>query len=333
MKVAMQELDKIVTEAKHAFQAARTLAELDQTKGQFLGKQGVLTDLRKGLGKVSAEERPILGAKFNNLKTELEGLLENRKNELKAQALKERLENEKIDVTLPGRKQSLGGLHPVTRTLNRVTELFSTMGFSVASGPEVEDDYYNFTSLNQPEDHPARSMHDTFYLDGEQHLLRTHTSPIQIRYMENNEPPIRIVAPGRVYRVDSDATHSPMFHQIEGLWIDDRATFADLKGTVREFLRRFFEKDDLEVRFRPSYFPFTEPSAEIDMTFKDGWLEIGGCGMVHPKVLNNVDIDTERYQGFAFGMGLDRLAMLRYGVTDLRLFFENDLRFLSQFHA
>ncbi|MDC1311201.1 phenylalanine--tRNA ligase subunit alpha [Burkholderiales bacterium] len=327
----MQELDKIIIEAKRTFQAATTLPELDQIKGQFLGKQGVLTGLRKGLSQVPAEERPILGAKFNALKTELEALLECRKNEIKAEALKERLDNEKIDVSLPGRKQALGGLHPVTRTLDRVTDLFSTMGFSVASGPEIEDDYYNFTSLNQPEDHPARSMHDTFYLDDGKRLLRTHTSPIQIRYMEHNNPPIRIVAPGRVYRVDSDATHSPMFHQIEGLWIDDRATFADLKGTVREFLRRFFEKEDLEVRFRPSYFPFTEPSAEIDMTFKDGWLEIGGCGMVHPKVLKNVNIDTERYQGFAFGMGLDRLAMLRYGVTDLRLFFENDLRFLSQF--
>ena len=327
----MQELENIVSDAEHAFKSVRTLPELDQVKARFLGKQGVLSELRKGLAKVSAEERPILGARFNSLKTEIESLLERRKHDINTEALQKRLDNEKIDVTLPGRKQSLGGLHPVTRTLNRVTDLFSTMGFSVASGPEIEDDYYNFTSLNQPEDHPARSMHDTFYLEGEQHLLRTHTSPIQIRYMEEHEPPIRIVAPGRVYRVDSDATHSPMFHQIEGLWIDDRATFADLKGTVREFLRRFFENDDLEVRFRPSYFPFTEPSAEIDMTFKDGWLEIGGCGMVHPKVLRNVNIDTERFQGFAFGMGLDRLAMLRYGVSDLRLFFENDLRFLSQF--
>ena len=327
----MQELENIVSDAEHAFKSVRTLPELDQVKARFLGKQGVLSELRKGLAKVSAEERPILGARFNSLKTEIESLLERRKHDINTEALQKRLDNEKIDVTLPGRKQSLGGLHPVTRTLNRVTDLFSTMGFSVASGPEIEDDYYNFTSLNQPEDHPARSMHDTFYLEGEQHLLRTHTSPIQIRYMEEHEPPIRIVAPGRVYRVDSDATHSPMFHQIEGLWVDDRATFADLKGTVREFLRRFFENDDLEVRFRPSYFPFTEPSAEIDMTFKDGWLEIGGCGMVHPKVLRNVNIDTERFQGFAFGMGLDRLAMLRYGVSDLRLFFENDLRFLSQF--
>jgi len=329
----MQELEKIVKEAEQAFKAVTTLPELDQIKAQFLGKQGVLAELRKGLAKVAPDERPVLGAKFNNLKSDLEALLESRKDAIKADCLKKRLESEKIDVTLPGRRQSLGGLHPVTRTWDRVTDLFSTMGFSVSSGPEIEDDYYNFTSLNQPEDHPARSMHDTFYVEGEKHLLRTHTSPIQIRYMENHEPPIRIVAPGRVYRVDSDATHSPMFHQIEGLWIDDRATFSDLKGTVREFLRRFFEQDDLEVRFRPSYFPFTEPSAEIDMTFKDGWLEIGGCGMVHPKVLQNVNIDTEQYQGFAFGMGLDRLAMLRYGVTDLRLFFENDLRFLSQFHG
>ena len=329
----MQELEKIVKEAEQAFKAVTTLPELDQIKAQFLGKQGVLAELRKGLAKVAPDERPVLGAKFNNLKSDLEALLESRKDAIKADDLKKRLESEKIDVTLPGRRQSLGGLHPVTRTWDRVTDLFSTMGFSVSSGPEIEDDYYNFTSLNQPEDHPARSMHDTFYVEGEKHLLRTHTSPIQIRYMENHEPPIRIVAPGRVYRVDSDATHSPMFHQIEGLWIDDRATFSDLKGTVREFLRRFFEQDDLEVRFRPSYFPFTEPSAEIDMTFKDGWLEIGGCGMVHPKVLQNVNIDTEQYQGFAFGMGLDRLAMLRYGVTDLRLFFENDLRFLSQFHG
>ncbi|MDA1332265.1 MAG: phenylalanine--tRNA ligase subunit alpha [Proteobacteria bacterium] len=327
----MQELEKIVTDAEYAFQGVKTLPELDQVKARFFGKQGVLSELRKGLAKVSVAERPILGAKFNSLKTEIESLLERRKNDLKTQALQERLDNEKIDVTLPGRKQSLGGLHPVTRTLNRVVDLFSTMGFSVASGPEIEDDYYNFTALNQPKDHPARSMHDTFYLEGEQLLLRTHTSPIQVRYMEQHEPPIRIVAPGRVYRVDSDATHSPMFHQIEGLWIDNQATFADLKGTVREFLRQFFENENLEVRFRPSYFPFTEPSAEIDMTFKDGWLEIGGCGMVHPKVLRNLNIDTERFQGFAFGMGLDRLAMLRYGITDLRLFFENDLRFLSQF--
>ncbi|HYH41029.1 MAG TPA: phenylalanine--tRNA ligase subunit alpha, partial [Burkholderiales bacterium] len=221
--------------------------------------------------------------------------------------------------------------HPVTRTLERVETLFHSLGFEVADGPEIESDYYNFTALNQPENHPARSMHDTFYLEGGRHLLRTHTSPIQIRYMESHPPPIKIIAPGRVYRVDSDATHSPMFHQVEGLWIDEHITFADLKGVLKDFLIRFFERDDLEVRVRPSFFPFTEPSAEIDMSFGDRWLEMGGCGMVHPSVLKNVNIDGEKYQGFAFGMGLDRLTMLRYGVNDLRLFFENDLRFLRQF--
>jgi phenylalanyl-tRNA synthetase alpha chain len=223
-------------------------------------------------------------------------------------------------------------LHPVTRTLGRIEALFRSIGFEVADGPEIETDHYNFTALNQPENHPARSMHDTFYVDDGKHLLRTHTSPIQIRYMETHKPPVKIIAPGRVYRVDSDATHSPMFHQIEGLWVDERVTFADLKGVVVDFLRRFFERDDLKVRFRPSFFPFTEPSAEIDMSFGDGWLELGGCGMVHPNVLRNVNIDSEKYQGFAFGLGPDRLAMLRYGVNDLRLFFENDLRFLKQFN-
>ena len=327
----MTDLKKIVDKASKAFAEAKTLTELDQAKSRFLGKKGMLAELRQGLSKVSVEERPKLGAQFNDLKTEIERLLNDQKQHIKYEELQRRLESEKIDVTLPGRTQSKGGRHPVTRTLNRATRLFETMGFSVASGPEIENDYYNFTALNQPEDHPARSMHDTFYLDGENGLLRTHTSPIQVRFMEKNKPPIRIISPGRVYRVDSDATHSPMFHQLEGLWIDGKATFADLKGTVREFLRRYFEEEDLEVRFRPSYFPFTEPSAEIDMTFKDGWLEIGGCGMVHPKVLRNLNIDTDRFQGFAFGMGLDRLAMLRYGVSDLRLFFENDIRFLSQF--
>lgn len=328
----MEELDKIVDSAGTEFAKAKSLPELDQAKGKFLGKGGALASLKGNLGKVSADERPALGARFNALKDDIEHLLEKRRSEIKKQDLDRKLEREKIDVTLPGRRGHLGGLHPVTRVTNRVVELFQTMGFSVASGPEIETDYYNFTALNQPEDHPARSMHDTFYLEDQKYLLRTHTSPIQIRYMESNQVPIRVIAPGRVYRVDSDATHSPMFHQLEGLWVDDQATFSDLKGTVREFLRKFFENDDIEVRFRPSYFPFTEPSAEIDMSFKDGWLEIGGCGMVHPKVLKNVGIDTDRYQGFAFGMGIDRLAMLLYGVNDLRLFFENDLRFLSQFH-
>ena len=241
------------------------------------------------------------------------------------------LAEEALDVTLPGRGLGLGGLHPVTRTMERIEALYRSLGFEVADGPEIETDYYNFTALNQPENHPARSMHDTFYLEDGKHLLRTHTSPIQIRYMENHRPPIKIIAPGRVYRVDSDATHSPMFHQVEGLWIDDHITFADLKGVLVDFLKRFFERDDLKVRFRPSSFPFTEPSAAIDMSFGDGWLEMGGAGMVHPNVLRNVNIDPEQYQGFAFGLGPDRLTMLRYGVNDLRLFFENDLRFLKQF--
>ena len=255
------------------------------------------------------------------------------------QALQKKLAAEALDVSLPGRGLGVGGLHPVTRTLERIETLFHSIGFEVASGPEIENDFYNFTALNIPADHPARAMHDTFYID-EQHVLRTHTSPIQIRYMQahlaqfsqqESIPDIRIIAPGRVYRVDSDATHSPMFHQVEGLWVGEKVSFADLKGVVADFLKRFFETDDLQVRFRPSFFPFTEPSAEMDLSWGDGWLEIGGCGMVHPNVLKHVNIDSEKYQGFAFGLGVERLAMLRYGVNDLRLFFENDLQFLKQF--
>ncbi len=332
----MDKLEHLIGEARTAFEHAADFARLEQIKAKFLGKSGALTALRKGLSSLPANERPEAGARFNEVKDAIEQLLRARREEIQAEVLARKLEEEKLDVTLPGRDRSNGGLHPLTRTLERVTALFESMGFDVADGPEIETDYYNFSALNQPEDHPARSMHDTFYLageslEGEKHLLRTHTSPIQIHYMEEHQPPIRVIAPGRVYRVDSDATHSPMFHQIEGFWIDETASFADLKGTVREFLRRYFELEALEVRFRPSYFPFTEPSAEIDMTFKNGWLEIGGCGMVHPQVLRNVNIDPEIYQGFAFGMGLDRLAMLRYGVNDLRLFFEGDLRFLRQF--
>lgn len=327
----MDKLELLILEARTAFDAATDVARLDQIKANFLGKNGALTELRKGLSSMSAEERPAAGARFNEVKNAIEQLLNERRTQIQAGAIAEKLEEEKLDVSLPGRDRASGGLHPVTKTLERVTTLFHSMGFDVADGPEIETDYYNFSALNQPEDHPARSMHDTFYLEGEAHLLRTHTSPIQIHYMEENRPPFRIISPGRVYRVDSDATHSPMFHQLEGLWIDESASFADLKGVVREFLRQFFELDTLEVRFRPSYFPFTEPSAEIDMTFKDGWLEIGGCGMVHPQVLRNVNIDPAAFQGFAFGMGLDRLAMLRYGVSDLRPFFEGDLRFLRQF--
>jgi len=327
----MDKLEDLISEARVAFDSATELAQLEQVKARFLGKSGALAQLRKGLASLSPEERPKAGARFNDVKGSIEQLLGDRRDAIQAKALAARLEQEKIDVTMPGRDRASGGLHPVTRTLERVTTLFRSMGFDVADGPEIETDFYNFTALNQPADHPARSMHDTFYLEGEQHLLRTHTSPIQIHYMEQHRPPVRVIAPGRVYRVDSDATHSPMFHQLEGLWVDQTATFSDLKGVVREFLRNFFEIEDLEVRFRPSYFPFTEPSAEIDMTFKDGWLEIGGCGMVHPQVLRNVEIDPEQFQGFAFGMGLDRLAMLRYGVNDLRLFFDGDLRFLRQF--
>jgi phenylalanyl-tRNA synthetase alpha chain len=327
----MDKLEDLISEARVAFDSATELAQLEQVKARFLGKSGALAQLRKGLASLSPEERPKAGARFNDVKGSIEQLLGDRRDAIQAKALAARLEQEKIDVTMPGRDRASGGLHPVTRTLERVTTLFRSMGFDVADGPEIETDFYNFTALNQPADHPARSMHDIFYLEGEQHLLRTHTSPIQIHYMEQHRPPVRVIAPGRVYRVDSDATHSPMFHQLEGLWVDQTATFSDLKGVVREFLRNFFEIEDLEVRFRPSYFPFTEPSAEIDMTFKDGWLEIGGCGMVHPQVLRNVEIDPEQFQGFAFGMGLDRLAMLRYGVNDLRLFFDGDLRFLRQF--
>ncbi|HEX2268964.1 MAG TPA: phenylalanine--tRNA ligase subunit alpha [Pyrinomonadaceae bacterium] len=304
---------------------------LESAKARYLGKSGALTDLLKTLGKLPPGERREQGARINAGKDRLEEALRARREAIQASKLEARLKEEALDVTLPGRGTGIGSLHPVTRTLERVEMLFHSLGFEVADGPEIETDYYNFTALNQPENHPARSMHDTFYLADGKHLLRTHTSPIQIRYMESHTPPIKIIAPGRVYRVDSDATHSPMFHQVEGLWIDEHITFADLKGVLVEFLRHFFEREDLKVRFRPSFFPFTEPSAEVDMSFGEGWLEMGGCGMVHPTVLKNVNIEPEQYQGFAFGMGLDRLTMLRYGVNDLRLFFENDLRFLRQF--
>jgi phenylalanyl-tRNA synthetase alpha chain len=327
----MQDIDAIVKEALDLFAGIDDADALESAKARYLGRSGVLTELRKTLGKLPAEERPAMGARFNVAKDRLEEALRQQREAIHGRKLEARLDEEALDVTLPGRGHEPGGLHPVTRTLERVEALFHSMGFEVADGPEIETDYYNFTALNQPENHPARSMHDTFYLADKKHLLRTHTSPIQIRYMERHRPPIKIIAPGRVYRVDSDATHSPMFHQVEGLWIDEHITFADLKGVLADFLKRFFERDDLQVRFRPSFFPFTEPSAEVDMSFGEGWLEMGGCGMVHPTVLKNVEIDSERHQGFAFGMGLDRLTMLRYRVNDLRLFFENDLRFLRQF--
>ena len=335
----MQELQIILDEALKSFAVITDAAELENAKARYLGKEGSLTGLLKGLGRLSAEERPAAGARINQVKQQIEAALQARRDALQNQALQQKLAAEALDVTLPGRGLGVGGLHPVTRTLERIETLFHSIGFEVATGPEIENDFYNFTALNIPADHPARAMHDTFYID-EQHVLRTHTSPIQIRYMEahlaqfsqqESMPDIRIIAPGRVYRVDSDATHSPMFHQVEGLWIGEKVSFADLKGVVADFLKRFFESDNLQVRFRPSFFPFTEPSAEMDLSWGDGWLEIGGCGMVHPNVLKHVNIDSEKYQGFAFGLGVERLAMLRYGVNDLRLFFENDLQFLKQF--
>jgi phenylalanyl-tRNA synthetase alpha chain len=323
-------LDEILKDAEREFAAAANLPILDQVKARYLGKNGSITEQMKGLGVLPVDQRKAVGAQINLVKGQVEALLQSRRDAIQNEELERQLAAESLDVTLPGRGEGMGGLHPVTRTLARIEQLFASIGFAVADGPEIETDFYNFTALNIPDNHPARAMHDTFYLDGGA-LLRTHTSPVQVHYMQNQNPPIRIIAPGRVYRVDSDATHSPMFHQVEGLWVDEHASFADLKGVVQDFLQRFFERDDLRVRFRPSFFPFTEPSAEMDMSWGDGWLEIGGCGMVHPNVFAHVGIDSERYQGFAFGMGVERLAMLRYGVDDLRLFFENDLRFLKQF--
>ena len=326
----MDELETIVAGALADFGACSDPVALENIKARYVGKAGRLTELLKSLGKLSAAERPVAGARINAAKEQLDIALARRREELSDQKLAQQLASEALDVSLPGRGRGVGGLHPITSTIDRIEALFRSLGFAVADGPEIEDDFHNFTALNMPEDHPSRSMHDTFYVENGM-VLRMHTSPVQVRFMETHQPPIKIIAPGRVYRVDSDATHSPMFHQVEGLWIDEHVTFADLKGVFTEFLRRFFERDDLKVRFRPSFFPFTEPSAEIDLSFGDGWLEISGAGQVHPNVLLAVGIDPERYQGFAFGMGPDRLAMLRYGVNDLRLFFENDVRFLRQF--
>jgi phenylalanyl-tRNA synthetase alpha chain len=335
-------INAILDQAKASIATAENLKELDDLRVKFLGKKGDLTALLKGLGKLSKEERPKMGEAINQAKVSVQTLLTERKNHLETIELEKRLLEEKIDVSLPGRNVEMGGLHPVTITLNRIQSLFAKNGFEVEIGPEIEDDFHNFTALNIPEHHPARAMHDTFYFD-ESTVLRTHTSPVQIRTMENKKPPLRIIAPGRVYRCDSDVTHTPMFHQVEGLIVDKEANFAQLKGLLIDFLRAYFEKEDLKVRFRPSYFPFTEPSAEADIECvicggegcrvckKTGWLEVLGCGVVHPNVLNSVDVDSEEYTGLAFGMGVERLAMLRYGVNDLRLFFENDIRFLRQF--
>ena len=327
----MEQLQQILEQALQQFAAINDEAELEQVKARYLGKEGSLTALLKGLGKLSNEERPAAGARINVVKQQIEAALQARRDAMQQSKLALKLAAESLDVTLPGRGADIGGLHPITLTLQRIEQLFHSLGFAVSSGPEIEHDFYNFTALNIPDNHPARAMHDTFYIDP-QHVLRTHTSPVQVRYMEANQPPLKIISPGRVYRVDSDATHSPMFHQVEGLWVDEEISFANLKGVVQDFLQRFFEQDDLQVRFRPSFFPFTEPSAEMDMSWKGGWLEIGGCGMVHPNVLKNVNIDSEKYLGFAFGLGVERLAMLRYGVNDLRQFFESDLRFLKQFN-
>ena len=337
-----QELNQLVTEAEQAIAAAADLQELDQVRVDFLGKKGRITERMKALGQLSAEERPKAGQAINQAKQAVQQAIEVRREALKNAVLEAKLAGEKVDVTLPGRQLPSGSLHPVTRTLQRIEDLFAQMGFSVAEGPEIEDDFHNFEALNIPESHPARAMHDTFYFpDGT--LLRTHTSPVQVRVMQAHKPPLRVIAPGRVYRCDSDLTHTPMFHQIEGLMVDEQVTFTDLKAILIDFLQSFFESDELKVRFRPSYFPFTEPSAEADIECvmcggegcrvcsQTGWLEVLGCGMVHPNVFKHVDIDAETYTGFAFGMGIERLAMLRYGVNDLRLFFENDLRFLKQF--
>ena len=339
----MHNLDNLISEAINLFEGIDDAAELEQAKARYLGKSGSLTELLKGLGKLSQEERPAMGSRINQAKEAIEAALNSRRDAIQIKKLDTQLAGEALDVTLPGRGLGTGGLHPVTRTLERIESLFRSIGFDVASGPEIETDFYNFTALNIPENHPARAMHDTFYVD-DKHLLRTHTSPVQVHYMQNNRPPFKVIAPGRVYRCDSDVTHTPMFHQVEGLWVDEDANFAALKGVLADFMRHFFERDDLPVRFRPSFFPFTEPSAEVDIgcvichgsgcrvCSHTGWLEVLGCGMVHPSVLKHVSIDSEKYTGFAFGMGVERLAMLRYGVNDLRLFFENDLRFLKQFN-
>lgn len=331
----MTDLHHLIDEAQTDFAACADMPALENAKAKYLGKTGSLTEALKGLGKLSAEERPAAGAAINVVKQGVEAALAARREAILSAAQAQQLASESIDVTLPARTQMQGGLHPVTLILRRIEQLFHSIGFDVATGPEIETDFYNFTALNIPENHPARAMHDTFYVDGK-HVLRTHTSPVQVHYMQDamknkSGPPLKIIAPGRVYRVDSDATHSPMFHQVEGLWVDENISFANLKGVVQDFLQKFFERDDLTVRFRPSFFPFTEPSAEMDMSWNGGWLEIGGCGMVHPEVFKHVNIDSEKYRGFAFGLGVERLAMLRYGVNDLRHFFNNDLRFLSQF--
>jgi len=338
----MQDLQSILDEALTSLSSIDNAALLEDAKARYLGKAGLLTERLKALGKLPADQRPAAGAEINRVKVAVEAALQNQRDALAQRQLTQQLASQSLDVSLPGRGLSPGGLHPVTRTLERIQQLFHSLGFDVADGPEIETDAYNFTALNIPENHPARAMHDTFYLDP-RHVLRTHTSPMQVRYLESRKPPVKVIVPGRVYRCDSDMTHTPMFHQVEGLWVDETVTFSGLKGILTDFMRRFFEQKDLKARFRPSFFPFTEPSAEMDIgcvicqgegcrvCSHTGWLEVLGAGMVHPNVLNPLGIDSERYIGFAFGLGVERLAMLRYGVNDLRLFFDNDLRFTRQF--
>ncbi len=346
----MNDLDLLVAQAHAEFGLAATPAALEDAKAQYLGRSGRVTELLKGLAALSPSEKKSLGAAINLCKQAIEAALQQRREALAEAELDKQLRAEALDISLPGRRRDMGGLHPVSRSLERIESIFGSMGFDVADGPEIEDDWYNFTALNTPADHPARSMHDTFYVDTQGpsggHLLRTHTSPMQVRYAvqhvkrfagSDSMPEIRVIAPGRTYRVDSDATHSPMFHQCEGLWIGENVSFKDLKAVLNDFFRNFFETDQLNLRFRPSFFPFTEPSAEVDIEFaagplKGSWLEVGGCGQVHPNVVRNFGLDPERYIGFAFGLGPDRLTMLRYNVNDLRLFYEGDLRFLSQFN-
>ncbi len=325
----MSELDTIVESARSEMAATSDVREVEALRVHFLGKQGLVTAQLKALGKLSAQERPAAGKRINEVKHLIDSLIRERRAVLERSAMDARLAGERIDVSLPGRGQPAGGLHPITRTRERIEDFFASIGFDVVHGPEIEDDFHNFEALNIPAHHPARAMQDTFYF-GDGRLLRTHTSPVQIRAMQHSSPPLRIIAPGRVYRCDSDLTHTPMFHQVEGLMVGEDVTMAHLKGILNDFLRNLFESE-LEVRFRPSYFPFTEPSAEVDIRGENGWLEVLGCGMVHPRVLENVGIDSERFTGFAIGMGIERLAMLRYHINDLRMFFDNDLRFLTQF--
>lgn len=332
----MSDLNQILSDGLNQIEAANTVQQLDEVRVYFLGQKGTVTSQLKQLGKLPPEDRKQVGAQINQIKQQLFSAIQTKKATLMQIELNAKLMSEAVDVTLPGRSSSKGGIHPVTRTMQRIIDLFSQVGFDVVTGPEIEDDFHNFEALNFPAHHPARAMHDTFYFpDG--HLLRTHTSPVQVRAMKTMKPPIKIIAPGKVYRSDSDQTHTPMFHQVEGLVIGEHVTFASLKGVLNQFVNAFFE-DDLKIRLRPSYFPFTEPSAEVDVEWRkeDGridWLEVLGCGMVHPNVLRSGGIDPDKYTGFAFGLGVERFAMLRYGVQDLRNFFENDMAFLSQFQS